>query len=44
MAGIQASGIGSGLDINGIVTQLMALERQPIESIERKERTIDSPD
>jgi len=42
MAGIQASGIGSGLDINGIVTQLMALERQPIEAIERKERTIDS--
>jgi flagellar hook-associated protein 2 len=42
MAGIQASGIGSGLDINGIVTQLMALERQPIEAIERKERIINT--
>lgn len=42
MAGIQAPGIGSGLDINSIVTQLMALERQPINVLERKESTINS--
>jgi flagellar hook-associated protein 2 len=29
MAGITASGVGSGLDINGLVTQLMAAERAP---------------
>ncbi len=42
MAGIQAPGIGSGLDINGIVSKLMELERQPINQLERKERTINS--
>ena len=42
MAGIQASGIGSGLDINSIVTQLMALERRPIDQLDRKESTINS--
>jgi len=30
MASISSPGIGSGLDINGIVSQLVALERQPI--------------
>jgi flagellar hook-associated protein 2 len=29
MAGITAAGIGSGLDINGLVTQLVSAERQP---------------
>lgn len=29
MAGISSPGIGSGLDINGLVTQLVALERRP---------------
>jgi flagellar hook-associated protein 2 len=42
MAGIQAPGIGSGLDINGIVTKLMDLERQPINQLERKESTINN--
>ena len=28
---LKATGIGSGLDIEGLVTQLMAAERQPIE-------------
>lgn len=32
MATISASGIGSGLDINGIVTQLVAAERAPTDS------------
>ena len=33
---ITAGGVGSGLDINGIVTQLMLLERQPVFKLERK--------
>jgi len=33
---ITAAGVGSGLDINGIVTQLMTLERQPVFKLERK--------
>lgn len=31
MAGIQANGVGSGLDINGLVSQLVAAERQPLQ-------------
>ena len=30
MAGLSSPGIGSGLDVNSIVTQLVAIERQPI--------------
>jgi flagellar hook-associated protein 2 len=37
MATISSAGIGSGLDINGIVTQLMAIERQPLALLEREE-------
>jgi flagellar hook-associated protein 2 len=37
MATISSAGIGSGLDINGIVTQLMAIERQPLAALEREE-------
>jgi flagellar hook-associated protein 2 len=36
---ISSPGLGSGLDVNGIVTQLMALERQPINDLDRKEAT-----
>src|SRR5262245_65120986 len=36
---ISAPGIGSNLDINGIVSQLMALERRPLQSLDRKEAT-----
>lgn len=32
MAGISVSGIGSGLDINGLVSQLVALERAPAQT------------
>ncbi len=42
MKSLQAPGIGSGLDINGIVTQLMELERRPIELLDEKESTIDA--
>ena len=34
---ISAPGIGSGLDINGIVSQLMALERRSVTSLDTKE-------
>src|ERR671921_305692 len=34
---ISSPGIGSGLDINGIVSQLMALERRSLTAIDTKE-------
>ncbi|MDP1708484.1 MAG: flagellar filament capping protein FliD [Gammaproteobacteria bacterium] len=34
---IVASGIGSGLDVNNIVSQLLGLERQPLVDLDRKE-------
>ncbi len=37
MATIQSPGVGSGLDVNSIVTQLVALERQPIDRLEGKQ-------
>lgn len=37
MAGITASGLGSGLDVNSIVSQLMAVERQPLTALATKE-------
>lgn len=42
MASIQAPGIGSGLDINGIVTQLMTLERRPLDVLGKKESLINA--
>ncbi len=33
MASITASGIGSGLDVNSIVSQLMSLERRPLDTL-----------
>ena len=39
MAGLQASGIGSGLDINGLVSQLVAAERGPFEQRIRRSET-----
>lgn len=35
--GISSSGIGSGLDVNSIVTQLMNAERAPLTALEKKE-------
>jgi len=34
---LASPGIGSGLDINGIVSQLMAIERRPLASLDSKE-------
>ncbi len=34
---LSASGLGSGLDINSLVSQLMAVERQPLSAMARKE-------
>lgn len=35
--GISVSGIGSGLDINGLVSQLMSAERQPMSLLKKQE-------
>jgi flagellar hook-associated protein 2 len=40
MATISSAGIGSGLDVNNIVTQLVALEKQPLRALEIKEKTV----
>lgn len=43
MAGISAPGVGSGLDVNTIVTQLVAAERAPVEQrISRTQTGIDT--
>ena len=34
---ISSAGLGSGLDVNGIVTQLMAVERRPLAVLDTKE-------
>lgn len=34
---ITAAGVGSGIDIESIVTQLMSLERQPLTALQRRE-------
>ena len=42
MANVSSAGIGSGLDVNSIVTQLMAIERQPLTALETKATKIQS--
>ena len=37
MASITSTGVGSGLDVASIVSQLMAVERQPLVALDRKE-------
>ncbi len=37
MAGISAPGLGSGLDVNGIISQLMAVESQPLAKLDQRE-------
>ena len=37
---ISSAGIGSGLDVNSIVTQLMAVERQPLTALQTKATTL----
>ncbi|HEX5635852.1 MAG TPA: flagellar cap protein FliD N-terminal domain-containing protein, partial [Gammaproteobacteria bacterium] len=34
---LSSPGIGSGLDVNGIVTKLMAIEAQPMALLDRRE-------
>lgn len=40
MPTISSPGIGTGLDVNGIVSQLMAIERQPIADLQRAANVI----
>lgn len=42
MASITTLGVGSGLDLNTIVTQLVALERQPIQTLQARASTMNS--
>ena len=42
MPTISSPGIGSGLDINGIVDKLMAAERRPIDVLDRKKSSYDT--
>src|ERR1700712_790843 len=42
MATVSSAGIGSGLDVNSIVTQLMAIEKQPLTALQTKATTIQS--
>jgi len=42
MTTISSAGIGSGLDVNSIVTQLMAIEKQPLTALQTKASTIQS--
>ncbi len=40
MATISSTGIGSGLDVNSIVSQLVALEKQPLKPLQLKATTL----
>ena len=42
MATVSSAGLGSGLDVNSIITQLMAIERQPLTALQTKATTIQS--
>lgn len=37
---INAAGIGSGLDVNAIISQLMKVEQQPLTSLQKKQATL----
>lgn len=37
---ISAPGLGSGIDVNGIISQLMAIERRPVDLLDQKEAGI----
>jgi flagellar hook-associated protein 2 len=40
MAGIQATGVGSNLDVTGLVEKLMTVERQPLDKLNAKEAAV----
>ena len=42
MPGISAGGIGSGLDVQSIVSQLMAIERQPLQRLQSKQSQLEA--
>lgn len=42
MASISSTGIGSGLDVTGIVSQLVALEKQPLKNLALKATTVNA--
>ena len=42
MATISSAGVGSGLDVNSIIKQLMAIEQQPLKALQTKASTIQS--
>lgn len=42
MATISSAGVGSGLDVNSIISQLMAIEKKPLAVLEAKETSIQS--
>lgn len=42
MASITSAGLGSGLEVENIITQLMALEKKPLASLQTKAGTLDS--
>ena len=42
MTTVSSAGIGSGLDVNSIVTQLMAIEQQPLTALQTKATAIQS--
>lgn len=42
MATIQSLGVGSGLDVNSIISQLMAIERQPLQRMQQVAQGVQS--
>lgn len=42
MATISSAGIGSGLDVNSIITQLMAIERRPLQMLQTEENALNT--
>ncbi len=42
MATLSAAGIGSGLDVQSIVTQLMAVEQRPLDALHQQQSTLDA--
>ena len=42
MATLSSPGVGSGLDVNGIVNQLIAVERKPIEQLDATNKRLDA--
>jgi flagellar hook-associated protein 2 len=42
MATISAAGVGSGLDIQSIVSQLMEIERQPLQRLQQKQSQLEA--